>query len=239
MRELSDRVRISRYHSYIDSIVVRDVPTVAAVRKSDLLRRLVDQLAARTAQELNISNVCDSLGARKESVASWLDILEQLCMVHRLPAWASAATKRAVHWPKLHFLDSGCGCALRNQTASTFELGADPTALGPVLESFVFQELEKSLPLLRSPWRLWHWRSAQGEVDLIAENPGRCLALFEIKATSTVSVTDFKPIHWFLEKGPGQAMKETSVGFVVYLGDQLVSLGPRSIALPLSMLWSF
>jgi len=239
MRELGDRVRSSRYNSYIDSIIIRDVPMVAPVRKPDLLRRLVDQLAARTAQELNIASVCDSLGARKESVGNWLDILERLCLVQRLPSWASAATKRAVHWPKLHFLDSGCACALRNQNASSFELGADPTALGPLLESFVFQELEKSLPLLNSAWRLAHWRSAQGEIDLIAESPGRCLALFEVKATSSISGADFKPINWFLESGPGQAMADKSVGFVFYLGDQLVSMGPRRIGLPLSMLWSF
>ena len=75
IRTLDDRQRIARYSNYIDSIIVKDVPIVAPVRKPDLLRRLIDQLAARTAaQELNMSKLCNAVGARKETVGSWLDI---------------------------------------------------------------------------------------------------------------------------------------------------------------------
>jgi predicted AAA+ superfamily ATPase len=89
-----------------DCIIVKDVPIVAPVRKPDLLRSLIDQLAARTAQELNISRLCNAVEARKETVGAWLDILERVCMIHRLPSWASSGVKQGVHWPKLHFLDT-------------------------------------------------------------------------------------------------------------------------------------
>ena len=233
IRTLDDRQRIARYSSYIDSIIVKDVPIVAPVRKPDLLRRLIDQLAARTAQELNMSKLCNAVGARKETVGGWVDTLERVCMVQRLPSWASSAVKRAIHWPKLHFLDTGCATALRNETATSFDIGADPTALGAILESFVYQELEKTLSLTNSQWHLSHWRSENAEIDLIAEGPGRRLALFEMKASSTVSQADFKPIDWFLNDGPGKAYAAKSVGFVVYLGDQLLTMGPGRICLPL------
>lgn len=239
IRVLDDRQRIARYSSYVDSIIVKDVPVVAPVRKSDLLRRLIDQLAARTAQELNMSKLCSAVGARKETVGGWLDTLERVCMIHRLPSWASSAAKRAVHWPKLHFLDTGCATALRNEIAESFDMGADPTALGAILESFVHQELEKTLSLTSSQWHLFHWRSGNIEIDIIAEGPGRRLALFETKAASTVSQADFKSIDWFLEHGPGKAYAAKSVGFVVYLGDQLLIMGPGRVCLPVSILWSF
>jgi hypothetical protein len=54
-----------------------------------------------------------------------------------------------------------------------------------------------------------------------------------------VSLADFKSIDWFLENGPGKAYAEKSVGFVVYLGDQLLTMGPGRICLPLSVFWSF
>lgn len=239
IRTLDDRQRIACYNSYIDSIIVKDVPIMAAVRKPDLLRRLIDQLAARTAQELNVAKLCNATGARKETIGGWLDTLERVCMIQRLPAWASSEAKRAIHSPKLHFLDTGCATALRNQTASSFEIGADPTALGAILESYVHQELEKTLSLTNSQWNLFHWRSESAEIDIIAEGPGRCLALFEMKASSTVSQADFKSIDWFFEDGPGKAYAGKSVGFVVYLGDQLLTMGPCRFCLPLSMLWSF
>ena len=66
IRQLEDRQRIARYNSYIDSIIVKDVPVVSPVRKPHTLRQLIDQLAARTGQELNISKLCNAVGARKE-----------------------------------------------------------------------------------------------------------------------------------------------------------------------------
>jgi uncharacterized protein len=239
MRWLDDRLRMARYSNYVDSIIVKDVPIVAAVRKPDLLRRLIDQLAARTAQELNITRLCNALGARKETIGGWLEILERVCMVHRLPSWASSGVKQGVHWPKLHFLDTGCVTALRNETAENFDINADPTALGAIFESFVHDELEKAASLTRSRWKLSHWRSERAEIDIVAEGPGRRLALFETKAASMVSQADFNAIDWFLTAGPGKSYAARSVGFVVYLGHELLTMGPGRVCLPLSMFWSF
>lgn len=210
---------------------------VAKVRKPDMLRRLIDQLAARTAEELNVAALCQALGARKETVNDYVDILSCLGIVHRLGAWTSSGAKREIKAPKLHFLDTGCATALRGEDSGSFGLGADPTALGHLLESFVFVELEKSLPFLSQRWRLYHWRLDGREIDLVAEAPGKRLALFEMKAASTVGVQDFRHIDWFRLEGPGRGYRTT--GCVVYLGSEALSFGSGRFALPLSMLWSF
>ena len=75
------------------------------------------------------------------------------------------------------------------------------------------------------------------EIDIVAEAPGRRLALFETKAATTVGIDDFRHINWFLSEGPGKSYQ--AVGFVVYLGDELLSFGANRIALPLSIFWSF
>jgi len=237
MRALSDADRMDRHRSYLDSIVERDVAPIADVRKPDMLRRLIDQLAARTAEELNVAALCQALGARKETVNDYLDILSRLSIVHRLGAWTSSGAKREIKAPKLHFLDTGCATALRGEDSASFGLGADPTALGHLLESLLFIELEKSLPFLSKRWRLYHWRLDAREVDIVAEAPGKLLALFEMKAASTVGVHDFRHIDWFRSEGPGRGHR--AAGFVVHLGTQLLSFGPGRVALPLSMLWSF
>jgi hypothetical protein len=58
-----------------------------------------------------------------------------------------------------------------------------------------------------------------------------------MKAAGTVGSDDFRHINWFLSEGPGKSYK--GVGFVVYLGDDVLSFGAGRIALPLSMFWSF
>jgi hypothetical protein len=170
-------------------------------------------------------------------VNDYLDILSRLGIVHRLGAWTSSGAKREIKAPKLHFLDTGCATALRGEDSTSFGLGADPTALGHVLETFVFVELEKSLPYLAKHWRLYHWRLHPREIDIIAEAPGKLLALFEMKAGTAVDAQDFRHIDWFMSEGPGRSYR--CVGFIIYLGDQLLSFGPGKIALPLSMFWSF
>jgi predicted AAA+ superfamily ATPase len=237
IRPLDDPDRMDRYLSYLDSIVERDVGAVADVRKPDLLRRLVDQLGWRTAEELKIAGLCDALGARKETIGDYLDVLTRLGIIHRLGAWTSSGSRREIKTPKLHFMDTGCATALRGEDSNSYTLGADPTALGRILETFVFTELEKSLPFQSRRWRLYHWRGDRREIDIVAEAPGRMLALFEMKASTSIAPEDFRHIDWFFREGPGNAYG--GAGFVVYLGDQLLSFGPGRIGLPLSILWSF
>jgi hypothetical protein len=228
---------MERYEAYIGSIVERDVAPVAEIRRPDALRRLINQLAHRTAEELNVASLCAVLGARKETVTLYLDVLSRLGIVHRLGAWTSSGARKEVRSPKLHFMDMGCATALRGEDVSSFGLDAAPTVLGHLLESFVFCELEKSLPFLDRKWVLYHWRNAPREVDIVAEAPGRVLALFEMKASMTVDWNDFRHVDWFLKDGPGHAYK--GAAFVVYLGDLVLSFGPGRVALPLSTFWSY
>lgn len=123
------------------------------------------------------------------------------------------------------------------ENPSGFGPGADPTAPGHLLETSVFVEVEKSLPHLTSTWRLYHWRDQRGrEIDVIAEAPDRRLALIEVKAAATVDAEDFEHIEWFMQDGPGTSY--TTVGVVLYLGDEIVSFGENQLALSLSVLWS-
>jgi len=237
IRALDEPDRLDRYDSYLDSIIERDVAPIAEIRKPDLLRRLIDQIAARTAEELNVAALCKAAGARKETVIAYLDILARLGLVYRLGAWTSSAARREIRAPKLHFLDTGCLTALRGEDSSSFGIGADMAALGHLLESFVLIELEKSLPFQSRRWRLYHWRRQTHEIDIVAEAPGKRLALFEVKAAATVTEHDFRHIDRFLTDGPGRSYRGT--GFAIYLGEELLSFGPGRIALPLSMLWSF
>jgi len=88
------------------------------------------------------------------------------------------------------------------------------------------------MDFLHWPW--WNFRrSGSREIDILAEAPGRLLALFEMKASSKIGPDDFRHIDWFLSEGPGKGYR--GIGFVVHV----LSFGSRKIALPTSMLWSF
>lgn len=237
MRRLGDRERMNRCSSYVDSIVERDVSAIHAVRKPDVVRRLIDQAAARTAQELNAWRLAKDLGVQYPTVSAYIDALTRLGIVLRLGAWPSAKAKREIKSPKLHFLDTGLASALRGEDSESFGIAGDPTAFGALFETFVLTELEKSLPFLATHWSLWHWRADVRAIDIVAEAPGRLMALFAMKASSKIDARDFRHINWFFGEGPGKGYRGT--GFVVYLGEHVLSFGQGRIAVPASILWSF
>jgi predicted AAA+ superfamily ATPase len=237
IRGLPERPRARRYRDAVDAIVDRDVADVLKVRKTDALRRLIDQVAARTAQELSIEALCAAIGVRRATLEQYMDVLTRLSVLTRLGSWASGATGREIRRPKVHVMDTGVAAALRGFGADSFGPTGDPVALGHLLETFVHGELARNLPFQSSDWRLWHWRNQGGrEVDVLAEC-GRTLVAIEVKAAATLDADDLKNLRWFATQGPGCNRPVT--GLLFYLGDQVLTFGNRLFGLPLSMFWAW
>jgi len=236
IRELNARQRNRQYQSYVDSVVDRDVADILRVRKTDALRKLIDQVAARTAEETNTTTLSRLIGVERKTIDEYMDVLMRLSMIVKLPAWTSSESKRDIKQPKYHFADTGIAAALRQITADTFNIDADPTALGSMLESFVHSELLKSLPNQENDFRLYHWRSEnQKEIDILAESAKRLVGI-EIKASSTITEDALKNLRGFAKTGPGKSKQFT--GIVFYLGEHKLTFGDRIFGLPVSILWS-
>ena len=235
-RTLPLRARQRQYRDYIDAVVDRDVADIMPVRKPDILRILIDQMAARTAQEINTSELSKLTKLQRITVDQYLDILIRLSMVTKLGAWTSGEGKRNIKQPKYHFVDTGIACALRRFTGATFAVDNNPQALGGLLESFVVGQLLRALPMQDADYRLYHWRSAdRREIDVLIDG-GHQLVNVEVKSAAAVNSDDFKHLKWFASDGPGRSRSCT--GIVFYLGREKLTFGDRNFALPLSSLWS-
>ena len=236
LRALPVRARRDGLRDYVETIVDRDVADLLRVRRTDAFRRLIDQLAVRTSSVLNVSELAGIVGVRRATLDDYLDVLSRTAMVVRAGSWASGETRREAGRPKLHVVDTGLACALRGLSIESFDADADPTAFGPLLESFAFNELLRSAPLQDGAFSLWHRTGARGrEIDIVAEC-GRRLACIEVKASSTVSREDLRHLEWFAHTGPGKGRTVTSI--LLYLGAEPLVLGERAFALPVSALWA-
>lgn len=236
IRTLPSRSRHRQYRDYIDAVVDRDVADVMPVRKPDALRFLIDQMATRTAQEINTSELAKLAKLKRETVDQYLDILMRLSMVTKLSAWMPGESKRDIKQPKFHFVDTGIASALRRLNDRSFDIGNSPEALGGLLESFVVGELQRALPMQNEDYRLYHWRSAdRREIDVVIDG-GHRLVLIEVKSATTVAADDFKHLRWFTKDGPGKGRR--TVGLVFYLGQEKLTMGEGHFALPLSTLWA-
>lgn len=221
------------YRAYIDSLVERDVPDVAAINGGNQFPELLAICARFAGQLTNSSEIGRSLGRDHKTVAHYLQILEQIYLIKTVPPWSRNELSRLVKSPKLHFIDSGLLCALRG--ISSARLHSDRTLLGPLLETFVFSELVKAIGWAEDRLSIFHYRDKdQFEVDFVIENSAGSVVGIEVKAAASITRRDFAGI----ERVAAAAGSAFVQGIVLYDGDQFLPFGSNMYAVPLTALWA-
>ncbi len=82
--------------------------------------------------------------------------------------------------------------------------------------------------------RFFHFRDKDdAEVDVVLERGARAVAGVQVKASSTVTSSDFRGIR----KLKGAAGPRFSAGVVLYDGEALVAFADDMFAVPIRMLW--
>lgn len=220
------------YRSYIASLLQRDVRDLANIEGLTDLPRLLGLLAARSSALMNMSEVSRAAGIAHSTLRRYLALLEATFIFQPLPAWSSNIGKRFVKSPKIHLLDSGLAAHLRGDLDAP-ALAKSPN-LGPLLETFVVQEVRKLLGWSRHAATPWHFRTAAGqEVDLVLEAPGQRMAGIEVKASANVHQRDFSGLRALAEAAGDKFTR----GVVLYLGEQRLPFADRLWALPIAALW--
>jgi len=226
------RRRAVWYRDYIESLVQRDVRDLARIASLDVLARLLALAAGQTAHLFNVSELAAPFQISRPTIKDYLTLLERVFLLEPLPPWYSNRLSRLVKTPKLHLGDSGVACALLGLDAEG--LWADRAALGPLLETFVFQELRRQASWREDDVRFHHFRDKDGiEVDMVLERGGRALAGVEVKASATVTTADFRG----LRKLRDAAGKRFVAGVLLYDGEASVGFGDGMYAVPVRALW--
>lgn len=226
--------RARQWHrQYLRSIIDRDVRDVARVRDANELARLLELLALRSAELLNVSALGDALGLRRETVDRYITVLERLFLVRRLRAWHRNPSRRLIRSPKVHLVDSGLAATLAGLTAADWL--AQRARMGHLLESFVVQQLIAQAAWTDTDLRFWHYRDKdQFEVDLVITRGARTWGV-EVKASATVTAGDGRGLRRLAER----CGDDFQCGIVLYDGPDLLPLrGGRLLAVPISRLWT-
>jgi uncharacterized protein len=225
-------VRSSWHQNYVNTLLLRDVRDYANVRGLTELPNVVNMLATRNATLLNIAELSRTLAMPHSTLSNYLDMLEALFLICRVPAWSSDLGKRLVKTPKLYMLDSGLAASLLNVDAE--RLKREPTLFGGLLENFVVMELFKQLSWNKTRAQLYHFRTHTGqEVDIVLEGPAGDIAGIEVKNKVSISAKDFKGLET-LKELTGKKFKR---GVLFYMGENVLPFGEKIWAVPLSGLW--
>lgn len=218
------------YLNYVETQLQRDVRDIARISDHEAMTRLLGVAAAQTARLYNLLDMSSAFSLSRPTLGKYVEILERIFLLERIPAWQKKRLKRTVKAPKLHVCDTGIGCAVIG--AKSESLSKDRDLMGRYLESFVFQELKRHSSWYGEPLRFYHYRD-KVEVDLVIEKGSIAVAGVEVKASSTVGARDFRG----LRKLKDAAGDRFAGGVVLYDGDRCWSFGERLAAVPVRLLW--
>jgi uncharacterized protein len=228
----SGRRRLLFFESYLETILQRDLTSIAQVHDRANVRRLLEAIAAVSGTLLNYGGLSRDLGIPVSTLRSHIDLLETLFLVRRVQPWHDNRLSRLVKTPKVYVTDSGLLAHL--QRLDEGGIDGRPQALGALYETFVTMELLRQSSWQEQPVHVYHYRDRDGrEVDTILERHDGAVIGIEAKAAASVGAADFRGLAR-VRDALGERFK---AGAVLYTGANTVAFGDRLFALPLEALW--
>ena len=229
----SARGRRAWFRSYVRAIAERDIREMSKVNEPSAITSLLTYLASITAQEHNTANTSNKTGLHRTTVNRYVELLEAVFLIHRLPGWSRNLAARVVKHPKLHLTDTGLAASLLGIAPDSLAKPIAP-ARGPLIETFIVNELAKQATWSENSVRLYHWRISGGaEVDVVLERDDGRVVGIEAKARDTVTIEDFRGLAHLRDLVGHQFVQ----GSVLHTGRHSVTFGDRLASVPIAALW--
>jgi predicted AAA+ superfamily ATPase len=210
--DLNPNQRDLFYSSYVRTYIERDVRQLINIGNENAFLKFLRCVAARTGQELNITDIAKDTEIAPNTAKNWLSILETSGIIYLLKPYYRNVIKRLTKRPKLYFMDTGLASWLSQWSSpETLEQGAMG---GAFFETFVITEILKSwYHNGRHPSFYYYRDSNRVEIDLLIERDGSYYPV-EIKKTANPGKGDIKAFDTF------SGIENTGYGSLVCLTDQ-------------------
>ena len=167
------------------SYLYKDLLMLEQIKKPLLLEKLLKALALQVGSEVSFNELAQTVGANKQTVEKYIDLLEKAFVLFTLPALNRNVRNEIKKGKKVYFVD----CGIRNAIINNFNPIESRTDIGALFENFIISERIKYLRYNGIDAKLYFWRTAQmQEIDLIEEHEGGVLKAFEFKWNATKKV---------------------------------------------------
>lgn len=220
-------------NDYLSLTLQKDINDLSKIEGFAHLPALLYGLASRVGSTLNFEELSRLAKTASTSIRRYIQLLESLFLLYRLPAWSPNIDKRLAKSPKIHFADTALLLHVLNMNVE--QVRTTPGVLGVIVENFVVMECVKQSTWSESAPRLYHFRQEREkgtEVDLVLELDGKVVGI-EIKLSSVIRPDDIKGLK-ALKETAGKAFYK---GVILYMGSKTLPLGEGLQAIPLNALW--
>lgn len=235
---LAPQQRRQWFRGYIETVTQRDITALADIRKAATLGSLLAWTAGMTAGTVNLSDAARRLQTSRSVVATYFEWLQTVFLVYDLPAWARGLPARPVRRSKFHVTDTGLAAGILNTDAEALAPAGAPLT-GPLLETFVVNEIARQLSASPHGYALRHYRdSADREIDLVIESPEGAVVGAEVKATRSPDPRQLRSLAWLRDRLDAVAPGTFRAGVLLHTGVPSGKLEDRLYMRPIDSLWS-
>lgn len=160
-----------------DSYLFKDILAYGGIRKPELLDKLVRALAYQIGNEVSYNELSRLVGIDKNTVRNYIDLLEQACVIFKLPSFNKNLRSEIKTNQKIYFVDLG----VRNAIINDFKPMDERPDKGAIWENFLIIERLKEIAYKGERVRSFFWRTrTQQKVDYVEEK-GNDIKGYEFK----------------------------------------------------------
>lgn len=132
-----DAERLLKFLS--DSYLYKDIFLFKGIKKPEKMLDLLKLLAWQIGSEVNYNELSNTLKIDNQTVESYIEMLEQVFVIYKLPAYHNNHRTELKKSKKIYFNDLG----IRNALINDFRPIEIRNDAGPLFENFVINELRK------------------------------------------------------------------------------------------------
>jgi len=159
------------------SYLFKDIFKISGIRHKRVISDLLKLLAFQAGSEVSLNELASNLKISQETVANYIDLLEQTFIIFRLGGFSRNLRKEISKRDKIYFWDTG----VRNMLINNFNMLNLRTDIGSLWENFMVAERLKYLSYTENYAESYFWRTYTGaEIDYVEEKNGELFA-WEIK----------------------------------------------------------
>ena len=216
------------FENYIKTYIEKDIRKLINIKDEVKFMKFMVSVAARTGQELNLSEICNDTDISNPTASNWLSILVNTGLVVLLQPFSKNIIKRVVKSPKLYFMDTGLASYLTKYP--TPDILESSSFSGAIFETFVVSEIVKSYAnngLDPGRFISYYRDNNKNEIDLIIEYNNKLYPI-EIKKSKNPGKNAFKSFQVLKD-----AKMEIGNGTVLCMIDEIFPLDRENFCVPI------
>jgi predicted AAA+ superfamily ATPase len=173
----NDNQRKDILESIKNGVLLKDLLELDNIKDSIFIMNLLRLIAFQIGNDVSQSELANTLGVSKNTVARYLELLEKCYIIFSLQSLSRNLRKEISKSRRYFFWDNG----IRNVIISNFNRLALRDDIGRLWENYCISERMKKNHYLNERPNYYFWRTYdQAEIDLIEEADGK-LNAFEFK----------------------------------------------------------